>query len=98
MPYPVSENANGVIGGVSQNEAEVRAVVEEILVEGTENEVNWLMELVHATEVGGSVNIGDEEYVHRIITAAKGNQRKVAFECARERICADYGIVSTVEA
>jgi hypothetical protein len=97
MSYRVTDMTNGVIGDVFQNEADARGVIEEILAEGTENEVNWLMELVHATKEGGSVNMGDEGYVTRIISATEANQHQVAVECAIERIYADYEIVSARE-
>jgi aspartokinase-like uncharacterized kinase len=97
MSYRVTDRANGVIGGIFQNPAEARVIIEEILAEGTENEVNWLMELVHATQVGGAVNMDDEGYVTRIISATEADQHQVAVECAIERICADYEIVMASE-
>jgi hypothetical protein len=97
MSYRVTDRANGVVGGIFQNPAEARVVIDEILAEGTENEVNWLMELVHATHEGGAVNMGDEGYVTRIIAANEADQHQVAVECAIERICADYEIVMASE-
>lgn len=97
MSYQVTDKVNGVIGGVFQTEADAKAVIDEIAAEGIENEINWLMELVHATKEGGAVNMEDEGYVRRILSAPEENQRKVAMECAKERIYADYKVVSSLE-
>ena len=96
MSYRVADKVNGFIGGVFQNEADARVVIEEIRAEGTENEVNWLLELVRATKDGGVVNIEDEGYVRRILSAPAGYRYKVAVECATERIYADCEIVSVI--
>ena len=64
-----------------------------IVDEGTENEVNWLMELVQVVANGGSVNMDDDRYVRRILAAPENDLRKVAVECARERIYASHDIL-----
>lgn len=92
MSYCLTNHANGV-GGTFQNLEDAKVVIEEILSEGTQNEANWLMELVHATECGGVVNMDDQEYVQRIMKAAPGKRFEVAIECAKERIRADLRIV-----
>ena len=43
MGYQVIDKRNEAVGSVCQTEAEARAVIEEMVAEGTENETNWLM-------------------------------------------------------
>ena len=94
MSYQIADKANDVISETFQTEADAKAFIEKAIAEGMENEVNWLMELAHATKEGGTVNIEDGDYVRRILSAAESDKRSVAMECARERICADYVVVS----
>ena len=98
MLYRVVDHANEEIGGVFRQPADARAVIDEIIDEGQENEVNWLMELVHAVQEGGSVNMQDAVYVNRILLAPLTHRREVAVGCAIERICADFEIVGFAEA
>ncbi len=96
MSYQVADKVNG-FGGVFQTEADARALVEETIAEGIENETNWLMELARAAAGGGSVNIDDDGYVRRILSAAADDKRGVAMECARERMYADLTVVVSAE-
>ena len=98
MGYQVIDKRNEAVGSVCQTEAEARAVIEEMVAEGTENETNWLMELAHAAKIGGKANMEDEPYIRRILAAPEYNRRRTAFECAKERIYAAYQIVTTASA
>jgi hypothetical protein len=97
MAYQVVDNMDEARSGVFQTETEAKAVIEEMVAEGTENETNWLMELVHATQAGGKVNMEDDKYVSRILAAPEYARRKVAFECAKERIHSSYQIIKTID-
>lgn len=97
MSYRVFGREDGALGAVFQTEADAQAVIEEIVAEGAENEANWLLELAHATEEGGSVNMDDQEFVRRILAAAKEERRQVAMECARERIHSAYRVLKSRE-
>lgn len=97
MSYRIADKVNGIIGGLFATEAEAKAFIEEEVAEGLENETNWLMELVHATQEGGAVNMDDDVYVRRILSAAEQDRRKVAMDCAGERMRADYTVVLSAE-
>ncbi|MEI7611650.1 MAG: hypothetical protein WCK63_02010 [Betaproteobacteria bacterium] len=95
MSYCVVDQVNGVIGSNFESLADAMVVIEEIMEEGKENEVNWLLELARATEDGGVVNMADEGFIHRILSVPPSEQHSVAIECAMERIYADCGIVGS---
>ena len=97
MSYRIADKVNGTIGGLFATETEAKAFIEEEIAEGMENEINWLMELAHSTQEGGAVNMEDDGYVRRILSAAESDRRKVARECARERMIADYTVVLSAE-
>lgn len=91
--YQIADTVIGCIGEVFDTQAQAREALFRIVDEGTENEVNWLMELVQVVANGGSVNMDDDRYVRRILAAPENDLRKVAVECARERIYASHDIL-----
>lgn len=97
MSYRIADKVNGTIGGLFATEAEAKAFIEEEIAEGMANETNWLMELAHATQEGGAVNIEDDGYVRRILSAPENERSKVAMQCAGERMRADYTVVLSAE-